>query len=150
MDPYTAMFLASAAISVTGTVMGNKASSKQEKQNQIYYQRQAEFAKLAEFRQRQLAEFEYTNKIGQQISAYASGGVALEGSAAITVGGTVKQFIDEAFAIKQKGDMEFELASTRARQSGARSAMLDSAGYNMLQVGTSLMNSGATYARASG
>lgn len=148
MDPITAAFIVSTGVSMMGTLMGNNAKARQERANAAYYKKQAAYARLAAERQHQLAEFEYTEKLGKQASTYAGSGVALEGSAAVTMGGTLKNFIDEAYAIKRKGELEYELASMRGVQSSQEANMLSSPAYNLLQVGAQGLNAYASIAGA--
>lgn len=150
MDPITAVMLVSAGVEILGKWSSNKAKARQEAKNALFYKKQADFARSAMMRQQQLAEFEYTSKIGQQVSAYAASGVALEGSAVVTVAGTLKNFIDETFAIREKGAIEIELASMRGQQSEEVSRMLNSTGYNMLQATGTAIGAASDYTRAGG
>lgn len=130
------LMAAGTAMSIAGQISSNYAQAAEELENQKYYDQQAKYARDSMLRAEALAESDYTTKLGMQIGAYASGNVDVSGSAAITVGGTIKQAMDEIWAIKQKGDLEFKLARSRGNQSGERGKMLGSTGYNLMQAGT--------------
>jgi len=131
-----ALMAAGTALSIIGQLSSNAAQAEAEAQNAKFYEQQAAYARLSQLRAEQISEVDYGTKIGQQIGAYASGGVDISGSAALTVGGTLKQAIDDVWAIKQKGDMETKLARMRGAQSAERASMLSSAGYNIMQAAT--------------
>ena len=139
MAPFVLMAIGT-GIQMFGQWAENMAQAEQEKQNQKFYQEQAKYARQSAMRAEALAEFDYTYKIGQQASAYAGGGVDSSGSAGITIGGSVKNAIDELWAIKRKGDMDTELAFARGVLSGDRAKTLSSSSYNLTQGATTLLN----------
>ena len=125
-------------VQIAGQWLSNWEMAQQERQNAQFYREQADLARLSAMRQEQLAEFDYTYKVGQQIGDYAGSGVDISGSAAVTVGGTIKNLIDEVWAIKKKGDMDVKLASMRGDAASKRAGTLASPLYNLLQAGTTL------------
>jgi len=128
-----------AAIKIAGQIMSNFSQSATERENEQFYREQAQYAMESARRAEDIAEFEYTTRVGQQISKYASGGVELSGSAALTSAGTIKNMLDEMIAIDKKAAIESKLALLRATQSGERASMLQSPLYNALQIsGTAL------------
>jgi len=135
-----ALMAAGTAISMFGQLSSNMEQAKAEAENAKFYEQQAAFARLGQLRAEALSEVDTATKIGAQVGAYASGNVDISGSAAYTVGGTLKQAIDDIWAIKQKGDMETKLARMRSTQSSERSALLSSVGYNAIQAGTTAIN----------
>lgn len=130
---------AGTAMQIAGQWMSNWEMAQQERRNAAFYDEQATFARLAAMRAEQLAEFDYTYKVGQQISDYAGSGVDISGSAATTVGGTIKNMLDEVWAIKKKGDMDVKLASMRGKFANERADMLASPGYNAMQTAGTLI-----------
>lgn len=132
MDPAT-MMMASTAMSIVQGWAANLAEADAQRKNAEYYREQANYAAISAVRAKAIAEIDYTTKVGAQISAYASGGVDISGSAAATVGGTIKNAIDEMRVIKLKGDLDVKLANLRGIQSQASADMLGSAGYNIMQ-----------------
>lgn len=141
MDPFTLMLIGT-GLQIGGQFASNFANSAQQKINEDFFNEQAEYAFLAGERKLQIAEFNYGQVVGQQVSKFAGGGVALEGSAEVTVGGTMSNFINEAYAIKRDQEMNFKLAKLRAKQAGSVADTQRSAGFNMLQAGSTVMQSG--------
>lgn len=144
MDPVTLM-IAGTALQIVNGWASNKAKAEAEKQNAAYYREQALFAELSKLRANAIAEIDYTTKVGAQVSAYASGGVDLSGSASATVGGTIKNAIDELRVIQVKGNLETKLAQLRAGQSQQVADTIGSVGYNLLQATSTGINA---YTRA--
>lgn len=134
------LMAAGTAMSMIGQWTSNWEQAAAERRNAEFYRKQAEYARLAAMRAEQLAEFDYSGKIGQQTGAYAASGVDLSGSAAVTVGGSIKNMIDEIWAIKKKGDMDVQLAQMRGTNSQQRADMLSSTGYNVMQGAGTLLN----------
>ena len=130
---------AGTALQIAGQWMSNWEMAQQERRNAAFYQEQAQYARLSAMRAEQIAEFDYTHKVGQQISDYAGSGVDISGSAATTIGGTLKNAIDEVWATKKKGDMDVKLATMRGSFAQDRADTLASPGYNALQAGTTLL-----------
>lgn len=131
---------AGAALQILGNYASNMAQAQQERINAAYYRKQGEFVRLSQMRAERLADFDYTQKIGTQVSAYAGSGVDMSGSAQITVGGTAAQMLDELFAIKKKGDLDYELAMMRGTLSEDRAKVLSSLSYNVVQGATTAIN----------
>lgn len=133
-----ALMAVGTGVQIAGQWLSNWEMAQQERQNAQFYRDQAELARLSSMREEQLAEFDYTYKVGQQVSDYAAAGVDISGSAATTIGGSIKNMIDEIWAIKKKGDMDVKLASMRGEAAGKRASTLASPVYNLLQAGTTL------------
>ncbi len=134
-----ALMAVGTGLQIAGQWSANLAQAKQEAQNAQFYKEQAEFARLSEQRAQAIAEFDYTYKIGQQVGNYAASGVDMSGSASITMGGTIANYINEAFAIKKKGELDFKLAMSRSKLSSENARTLSSVGYNLMQSGGSLI-----------
>jgi hypothetical protein len=131
-----ALMLAGTAMQIAGQWASNSAAAAQEKINAAFYREQAVYARQSAMRAEASAEFDYTTKIGMQMGAFAASGVELSGSAAVTVAGTLKNSVDEIWAIKRKGDMDVQLASMRGELSADRARTLGSVGYNLMQGAT--------------
>lgn len=145
MDPVSLM-AAGTVMSMVGQYQANMAQAKAERQNAIMFQRQAEFALSAQFRQEDIARNRYSQMVGAQVSAYARGGVDISGSAAGTVVRTLASQMEELYAIKQKGSLEYALASARGAQSSSTADTLGSFQYNLLQGGSTALTNYAKYA----
>lgn len=137
------LMAAGTALQVFGQYKANMDQAAAEIQNAKFYEWQANFAKEAQFRQAELASAQYEFRKGAQLSAYGKGGVDISGSAAGVIAETAAAKISELIAIKRKGDLEFNLASARARQSRGRAEQLQSLEYNLLQGGTTVLSSAA-------
>lgn len=135
-------FLMAAGTALQMVGQFNEASSmaEAERSNAEWLYKQEQYAKEAMQRSIALANFEYTNKLGTQSSGYAKGGVALSGSAALTMGGTIKQALAEVYALKRKGEMDMELARIKAQQSSSRADMLSSPEYLLMATGSTFLN----------
>ena len=139
--------LIAAGVQVAGQIASNWSQAQAEKRNADFYREQAAYARLAQQRAEALAEVEFTAGIGQQISSYAASGVDMSGSAAITVGASVKALADEIWAIRKKGDIEVKLASMRGDSAEQRAETLNSIGYNAIQGAGTLLSA---YGKKSG
>lgn len=133
------LMAAGTALQVIGQYQANMDQAQAELQNAQFYQRQADFAKQAEYRAASLANREYSYRKGAQISAYAKGGVDLSGSASSVVAETAAQKIEELNAIKLKGNLEYSLAHQRSLQSSDKAAMLQDFTYNAMQAGGTIL-----------
>ena len=138
------LMMAGTAMQMIGQYSGNMAQAAQEKQNAKFYAEQAHYAQISALRAETLAEFSYTNKLGQQLGAYASGGVDSSGSASITMGGTIANMLDEVFSIRRKGEMDVKLARMRGIVSQDRADTMGSVGYNVMQAGTTAISNYAS------
>ncbi len=134
-----ALMLIGTATQMIGQWTSNADQAVKERQNEKFYGEQAAYARLSAIRAEALAGFSYSAKVGQQIGAYASGGVDSSGSAALTLAGTLHNALDEIWAIKQKGDMDVKLARMRGIQSGQNADTLSSTGYNAMQAGSTAL-----------
>lgn len=136
-----AIMVAGTTLSLIGQYNSNLSQAEQERQNAAFYEDQAQFARLSTARAEALASFDYSFKMGSQIGAFAASGIDVgSGSAAITIGGSIKQAVDELFAIKKKGELDFNLARMRGNIAGENAALLSSAGYNLMQAGATALN----------
>ena len=140
------LMAAGTALQVYGNYQANMAQAKAELLNAEFYKQQADFVKQAEFRQSAITAAEYEYKRGAQVSAYAKGNVAIGGSVSGVLAESLARKVDELTAIKQKGDLEYTLASARAKQSAEMADRLQSFGYNLTQAGTTTLTNAATYA----
>lgn len=134
------LMLAGTAMQMAGQWASNASAAAQEEINAKFYREQALYARQSAMRAEANAEFDYTTKFGMQMGAYAASGVELSGSAAITLAGTLKNSVDEIWAIKRKGDMDVQLASMRGDMSADRAKTLNSFGYNAMQGATIAFN----------
>lgn len=112
-----ALMAAGTALQIFGNLKANYAQADAEEQNAKYYREQAEFVQDSMFREGEIAASRYEARKGQQISAIARGGADLSGSAAAIVANTIAQKADELKAIKRKGELDYNLAVLRARNS---------------------------------
>jgi len=131
------------ALMAAGTVMqmlsqygANLQQAEAEKANAEYFRMQADFAQDAQLRSERLAAFEYSQRIGEQIGAYAASGVDMSGSATLTVAGTLANYTEELLAIRKKGMMEMRLANARGKMSEDTAKLLASPTYNLTQAAT--------------
>ncbi len=128
------------ALQIAGQWQANMEQAKNELLNAKFFEEQAQYARLAEMRSEQINEFDYTYKIGQQVGDYAASNVDVgSGSAAITVGGTVTNMLNELWAVKTKGELDVKMARLRSMDSQRTGEQLQSFGYNALQAGGSLL-----------
>ena len=146
MDPVTLMAIGT-AVQMFGQIGANFAQAQQERMNEKYYKDQAKYTIQAYQRATQLAEFDYTQRVGAQLSAYGSSGVDISGSAAITIGGTYSQLMDELWALAKKKDLEWQLATMRGNVAGDKASLLTSTGYNLVQAGTTGLKGYTDYSK---
>ena len=134
------LMAAGTAIQVAGQMSQNAAQAATSKQNALFYEEQAQYARVSALRAASISEVDWTGKYGQTASAYAGGGVDLSGSAGLQLAGVLKQSVDDLWAIKTKGDLDVKLARLRGNQADDTAAMLSSTSYNALQAGTAVLN----------
>lgn len=134
-----ALMSAGAAITVFGNLQANYDKATGEAENADYYYKEAGFARLASMRQAQISAQKYTYALSLQGSAAAKGGVDLSGSIANDMANTTANKVSELLAIKQKGDLDVELANSRGLRQQRDSEMLNSSGYNAIQTGKTLL-----------
>lgn len=137
--PVPALLVAGVTMQILGRYGANIQQAIQERANAKFYKEQEDFARLAAQRAEEVAAFDYTHKLGEQMSAYAGGGVDLSGSAAVTVGGTVANALNEIRALREKGKLDVQLASMRKTQANQTADTLSSPGYNAIQAGGTLL-----------
>lgn len=135
-----ALMIAGTSMQMYGQFTEAGAMADAERKNAQWLLEQEKYAREAMERSIQLANFEYTNKLGTQASGYARGGVAISGSAAMTMGGTIKQALSEVFALRRKGEMDMRLARIKANESSSRAEMLSSPQYMLMQGGSTFLN----------
>ena len=135
------LMAAGTLMQIAGQYSANMAQALEEEKNAAFYREQAKYARQSALRAEDLAGFEYTYKIGQQVGDYAASGVdAGSGSAAVTVGGSIAQFLGEISAIRKKGDLDVKLATMRGVSSDRTANILKSDRYNIMQAGTTLLS----------
>lgn len=134
-----ALIAAGTFTQILGRYGANLQQALAERANAKFYAEQAQFARLAAERAERVAEFDYTHKIGEQISTYAGAGVDMSGSAEVTVGATVANAVNEIMALRAKGKLDVALATMRSQQAAQTASTLESPGYNLLQGGASLL-----------
>jgi hypothetical protein len=135
------------AMQIAGQWSANMEQAMQERVNARYHRMEAAYAQEAQQRAEDLASYSYSNRVGSQISAYASGNVEISGSASLTVGATVGMALNELHAIKEKGKMDTMLAQLRAGQADRNASTLGSFGYNFMQGAGTLIGN---YAKTDG
>lgn len=136
-----ALMGAGTAAQIIGQYSSNWMQAQSELKNSAFYDQQAKIARDSAQQQEDNAEFSWSNRLGEQIGAYAKGGVDLSGSAANTVGGSIKNALQDFWNIKENGDMQVKLLRSRATQSKDTADLLSSPGYNLTQgFGTFLGN----------
>lgn len=140
-----ALLAVGAGMQIYQQYTGNMAQAQAELQNARFYDMQSQFAREAMSRESLISRRKYATTIGAQIGAFAKGGVSTtKGSSIGVIANTLAQQVDELDAIKKKGFMEFTLAAGRASQARDVAGTLGSAGYNVLQAGTTALTA---YAR---
>lgn len=135
-------------VKMLGQYGANLAQAEQEKANAQFFRMQEDVAREEMIRKERLAAFDYSFKIGEQIGGYAASGIdSGAGSAALTVAGTLANFVEEAQAIRKKGELDMKLASSRARLSENTAKTLESPAYNLTQAATTGLDA---YTRSEG
>ena len=142
------LMMAGTALQIFGTLKANYAQAEAEIRNARFYEEQASFVKDSMFREGQIASARYEARKGAQISAAAYGGAEISGSVAGIIAETVAQKALELKAIKQKGELDFKLASMRGRMSADTAAQLRDPLNNILQAATILTKNTANNAEA--
>ncbi len=131
-----ALMSAGTVTSILGTYMSNMDKAVAESQNAAYYRDEANYTAQATFRQAQLTSQRYSYQIGLQTSAFAKGGVDVgSGSALHQIASTASNQVSELNAIQRKGQLDFDLAMSRAQRAQQQADTLGSPGYNLLQAG---------------
>jgi len=130
-----ALMAVGTGIKILGQYGANLQQSIAERENEAFFREQAQYAEEAAARAEGIAAYDYSHKIGEQLSAYAGSGVDMSGSAELTVGSTISNALGEIQAIKKKGYMDAKLARLRGAAAGRQADMLSSPTYNLLQAG---------------
>lgn len=138
--------LAGVATSLIGQYNANREQAQGEIDNANFYRIQADFAKEAMFRQKDITAREYEYQRGQIVSAYAGGGIDVgSGSAATQIADAIYKKVSELDAVKRKGILDIQLAQARANSSQRQAQELNDPLNNLLQGGGTLMQSFASY-----
>jgi hypothetical protein len=138
--PFALMALGT-GLQVIGQFSANYRQAKAQLQNAKFLDKQADFARSAMNRSMRIAEQEYATKYGQQASAYAGSGVDVSsGSASLLLANTLASSIEELAAIKKRGELDIELARSRANLNREEGRMLQSPGFNLLQAGGTFLS----------
>lgn len=128
-------------IQMIGQFAANKRQAKAQLENARFLEKQADFARSAMNRSIRIAEQEYANKYGQQAGAYAASGVDVgSGSASLLLAGTYASALEELNAIRKRGELDIELARSRANLNRDEAMMLQSPGFNLLQAGGTFLS----------
>ena len=130
------LMIAGTAVQILGQIGQNYEQSLQERINAKFYNDQADYAAMSAVRAQSIANFDHTQKISHQASAYAGAGVEISGSAALTIGGQVSQAMDEIWALRKKGELDVKLARMRGSMAEDRARTLGSFDYNLMQAAT--------------
>lgn len=132
----TALMDAGTATSIIGTYMSNMDKATAEGQNADYYRNEARYVLDATRRQAEITSQKYSYQIGLQGSAYAKGGVDVgSGSALGVLAATTSNQVSELAAIQRKGDLDYQLASSRGQRAQQEADTLSNGTYNALQAG---------------
>jgi hypothetical protein len=121
-DPFTwgAIIMgAGAAIDGVGTIVGNNAAAKAERQNQAFYDEQAVFAQEAGKRNEEIFLRSTSEFLGNQTSAFAKAGVDVSGSALMVLADTKQKARDEVTAIQKEAELNVRTAQLRGEASAA-------------------------------
>lgn len=111
----TGFIVAGAIAQGVGQLQANADQARQETQNAAFYRQQAQFATQAMIREMDIANKDYTFKIGQQVSGYAKGGVDVgSGSASALLAASAADRLNTLSAIRLKGQQDYDLAMSRA------------------------------------
>ena len=139
-----ALMAAGTAMQVIGNWQANMDQASAEAANAKFYEEQATFARDAMFRQLDIANSEYTAKIGAQVTGYARNSVDMSsGSVTNNIAGSLAKQTAELVAIRRKGAMEVSLARLRGTQAMDTAKTLSSTSYNLFQAGTSVFRNAA-------
>lgn len=126
---------------IAGNMMSNFAQADAELQNAKFYQKQAEFTRLAGKRQEMIAKRNYSYLKGQQLGVAASQGVdTSSGSMVGLIADTLANEVLEIEAIQKQVELDVDLAMTRSRQAGSKAALMRDPLFNILQAGPSLLS----------
>ena len=135
---------ASAAMSIYGQYKANQAQADAEEQNAAFLREQAKFFQRAGDREERIHEQQSKHLFGEQVGAYARGGVDIgSGSALAVLAGSKANAMEEAGAIRSETELRTRLALLRAQQADETAAQLRDPMNNFLQgAGTALGASG--------
>lgn len=134
------LIAAGAFLNAAATYTGNKSQAEAELQNADFYDKQAIFARQAMSREAMLSRKKFAGAIGAQKGAFAKSGVSItEGSSVGVIANTMAEQMMELDAIIQKGELDFKLASGRAKLARDKSELLKSPEYNIMTAGGSLL-----------
>lgn len=142
------LMVAGGIINAFGTYVGNRSKAQAEAANAYFYNEQAKFAQLAEARQERNYVQESTTQIGQQLGAYAKGGVDFSGSPMLKFAQDSDTQYRQLDAIRTEGAQRVLIARLRAQQSQDVADQMSSFGYNALTIGGSLLGSAGNVAEA--
>lgn len=148
--PVPALMAIGLGMRAFGQLISNFQQADAERRNAEFYQYQADYARESAIRQEVLANRNYTKLSGAQLSAYAKGGVDISGSAASVVAETFTRKLEEMYAIKQKGELEYKLAYLRSQEAKRTADRLTDPLFNILQFGGTALTSGAADSLFSG
>jgi len=131
-----------AVMSAASQYSANSEQAKSELTNAEFYDQQAQFSRDAMSREAMLSRKKFSATIGEQKGAYAKSGVNLsKGSSVGVIANTFAAQMDELDAIIKKGELDYKLASGRAKQARDKAELFASPLYNFMSIGGSLLTS---------
>lgn len=149
MDPITKMMLAGTAFQLAAGFGANLQQAVYEAENAQIYREQADLARAAMERELEVADREYAYQYGNTVSGYAAAGVDVgSGSAADVIGSVSARRIEELSAIRQQGELQIKIASSRGMRAQREANTLGSAEYNLMQAGGTILTNYNSYLRS--
>lgn len=141
-----ALMAVGTGLSIYGNYQANQKQSQLEAQNASYYGAQADEITDATNREVNIYKRQNAVMFGDQVSAFAKGGVDLSGSALNVLADTKLKGIQEEGAIQEEGTLREGLARARQKESQDKADTLGSFGYSALQSSGALLNTAGNIA----
>ena len=141
MGAPAAIVAAGTIISLVGQQQKADAEAEQERQNEIYFNEQANNIFQAGVREESIFVDETEDILGRQISSFAKGGVTLEGSPMLLLKQNLQRAREEIGAIRFFRDQNVRLARLRGQSAGSRADGISSAQFGR-SAGTILTGAG--------
>lgn len=138
-----------AGLSYMGQRQADKDQANAERINAAYYDQEKAFDERATTRSLTVYGRQSDIQFGDQVSAFAKGGADISGSPLSVLAEQKVAIAQEKGAITQEGEMRAELAGLRANQAYSYAGKLESPNRALLEMGTTAMGVGSTFARSS-
>lgn len=139
-----ALFAAGTAINVFGQIQANKAQAEAERENALWLDQQAEFAKVSTQREEDIFERQTEVQIGEQIAGLGASGFELSGTALNIINDSFNAAKEEVAAIRLQGKMQVEEAALKAHAARKNADRLTDPTTNFLQAGGTVLSGAAS------